>query len=105
MHGLKNDSGTYRPKYVIVERLIVYFSFFNLTILPVVMKIFLTTVMEKVSREIRRSEMCPPPREAKKRARGGKEEAKPFCKIMIILYHLNIHLNGKSHHQYVKRFF
>lgn len=36
--------------------------------------------MEKVSREIRRSEMCPPPREAKKRARGGKEEAKPFLK-------------------------
>lgn len=48
------------------------------------MKIFLTTVVEKVPPEIRRSEMCPPPRDAKKRAKGGIEEARPFYKIINI---------------------
>lgn len=48
------------------------------------MNIFLTTVVEKVPREIRRSEMCPPPRDAKKRAKGGNEEARPFYKIINI---------------------
>lgn len=72
------------------------------------MKIFLTTVVEKVPREIRRSEMCPPPRDAKKRAKGGIEEARPFYKIINIesrgitcTMYVDIHLNSKLHCHYV----
>lgn len=72
------------------------------------MKIFLTTVVEKVPPEIRRSEMCPPPRDAKKRAKGGIEEARPFYKIINIesrgitcTMYVDIHLDSKLHCHYV----
>jgi hypothetical protein len=45
---------------------------------PVVIKIFLTTVLERISLEMRWSEIRPPIMDDRIRAMCGKEEIRPF---------------------------
>lgn len=73
------------------ERLVILFL--SLTLYMHMFLLFVTVVVDVVVvRDINicscslndRSEMCPPPRDAKKRAKGGNEEARPFYKIINI---------------------